>query len=128
MPRGHTRSADSFYARHPRPGSSFNNFWQSNWREHFEDLKRLNVLAAEMALQAQDYLKAATEYRKAAELSTSVEIARKATRVAFAYKFNADALISAKRWARMTAQIAIRRPSPPPRRSRAASPDRSQPG
>ncbi len=60
-----------------------------------------HVLAAEMALQAQDYLKAATEYRKAAELSTSVEIARKATRVAFAYKFNADALISAKRWARL---------------------------
>ncbi len=45
---GTTRSADTFYACHPRPGSSFNNFWQSNWREHFEDLKRLNVVAAEM--------------------------------------------------------------------------------
>ncbi len=60
-----------------------------------------HVLAAEMALQAQDYLKAATEYRKAAELSTSVEIARKATSVAFAYEFNDEALISAKRWSRL---------------------------
>ena len=45
---GTTRSADTFYACHPRPGSSFNNFWQSNWREHFQDLKRLNVIGAEM--------------------------------------------------------------------------------
>jgi len=45
---GITRSADSFYACHARPGSSFNDFWQSNWAEHFADLKRLNVLAAEM--------------------------------------------------------------------------------
>ena len=45
---GTTRSADTFYARHPRPGSSFNDFWQSSWRDHFEDLKRLNVVAAEM--------------------------------------------------------------------------------
>ena len=45
---GTTRSADTFYACHSRPGSSFNSFWQSNWREHFEDLKRLNVVAAEM--------------------------------------------------------------------------------
>jgi uridine phosphorylase len=45
---GTTRSADTFYALHPRPGSSFNGYWQSSWREHFEDLRRLNVLAAEM--------------------------------------------------------------------------------
>ena len=45
---GITRSADAFYACHARPGSSFNDFWQSNWAEHFADLKRLNVLAAEM--------------------------------------------------------------------------------
>lgn len=45
---GVTRSADTFYACHPRPGSSFNNFWQSSWKEHFMDLKRLNVVAAEM--------------------------------------------------------------------------------
>jgi uridine phosphorylase len=45
---GTTRSADSFYARHSKPGASFDNFWQSEWREHFEDLKRLKVIAAEM--------------------------------------------------------------------------------
>lgn len=45
---GTTRSADTFYARHPRPGSSFGGFWQSEWRHHFEDLRQLNVLGAEM--------------------------------------------------------------------------------
>ncbi|MBY6195981.1 nucleoside phosphorylase [Vibrio hangzhouensis] len=45
---GITRSADTFYACHSRPGSSFNNFWQSNWQNFFEDLKRLNVVGAEM--------------------------------------------------------------------------------
>jgi uridine phosphorylase len=45
---GITRSADSFYARHPRPGTSYNNFWQSNWAQHMMDLKRLGVLGAEM--------------------------------------------------------------------------------
>ena len=45
---GTTRTADSFYAMHPRPGSSFGGYWQSSWREHFEDLERMNVIAAEM--------------------------------------------------------------------------------
>lgn len=45
---GTTRSADTFYACHPQPGSSFNDYWQSNWKEHFQDLKRLNVVGAEM--------------------------------------------------------------------------------
>jgi len=45
---GTTRTADSFYALHPQPGSSFGGYWQSSWREHFEDLKRMNVVAAEM--------------------------------------------------------------------------------
>jgi uridine phosphorylase len=45
---GTTRTSDTFYARHPRPGSSFGDYWQSSWREHFEDLRRMNVLAAEM--------------------------------------------------------------------------------
>ena len=60
-----------------------------------------HVLAAEMALQGKDYRKAATEYRKAAELSSSVEVARTATRVGFAYKFNEEALKSAKRWSKL---------------------------
>jgi uridine phosphorylase len=45
---GITRSADTFYARHARPGASFNNFWQSDWAQHFADLQRLGVLGAEM--------------------------------------------------------------------------------
>ena len=45
---GITRTADSFYGRHMRPGSSFNDYWQSDWANFMVDLKRLNVLAAEM--------------------------------------------------------------------------------
>jgi uridine phosphorylase len=45
---GITRSSDTFYACHPRPGSSFNNYWQSSWAEHFRDLQRMGVLGAEM--------------------------------------------------------------------------------
>ena len=60
-----------------------------------------HVLAAEMALQAKDYLRASTEYAKAAELSSSVETARTATRVAFAYRFNEQSLASAKRWVKL---------------------------
>jgi uridine phosphorylase len=49
---GTTRSADTFYAGHPRPGSSFNDYWQSGWAHFFEDLKRMNVIAAEMEASA----------------------------------------------------------------------------
>ena len=45
---GLTRSADTFYAGHPRPGSSYADFWQSWWAGGFDDLWRLNVIAAEM--------------------------------------------------------------------------------
>ncbi|HLA93131.1 MAG TPA: nucleoside phosphorylase [Actinomycetota bacterium] len=45
---GTTRSSDAFYALHERPGSSFDGYWQSSWAEHFKDLRRLNVVAAEM--------------------------------------------------------------------------------
>lgn len=45
---GLTRSADTFYAGHPKPGSSFGGFWQSWWAGGFEDLHRLNVVAGEM--------------------------------------------------------------------------------
>lgn len=53
---------------------------------------------AEIALQRQEYKKAASEYRKAAELSQSVDVATKATRVSFSYGFNEEALRSAQRW------------------------------
>ncbi len=45
---GTTRSADTFYAGHAAPGSSYGGYWQSWWRDHFDDLARLNVVAAEM--------------------------------------------------------------------------------
>ena len=60
-----------------------------------------HVLRAEMALQRKEYKTAAAEYRKAAELSQNVDIAREATRVGFSYGFNEDAIRSAKRWAKL---------------------------
>jgi tetratricopeptide (TPR) repeat protein len=57
-----------------------------------------HLLEAEVAMQADDYLKASQEYRKAAELSDSPDIARRATRTAFALGFNDDAVLAAKRW------------------------------
>jgi tetratricopeptide (TPR) repeat protein len=60
-----------------------------------------HILQAEMALQRNEYLKATVAYRKAAELSDSVELARKATRLGFNYGFNDEALLSAKRWVKL---------------------------
>ena len=45
--------------------------------------------------------KAAVEYRKAAEAGDSAETARTATRLAFAYRFNDEALRAAKRWVKL---------------------------
>jgi tetratricopeptide (TPR) repeat protein len=56
------------------------------------------ILQAEMALQRNDYLMAAQEYRKAAELSENPDVARQATRVGMVYGFDREALIAAKRW------------------------------
>lgn len=60
-----------------------------------------HMLQAEKALERDEYLKAAIEYRKAAELSGSPEVARKATRIGFTYKFNDEALLAAKRWVKL---------------------------
>jgi tetratricopeptide (TPR) repeat protein len=60
-----------------------------------------HLLQAELALQNSRYQEAATEYRKAAELSDDPEIAQQATRIAYSYGFNEDALKSAKRWAKL---------------------------
>lgn len=56
------------------------------------------ILQAEMALQRNDYLMAAEEYRKAAELSENPEVARQAARVGMIYGFDREALAAAKRW------------------------------
>jgi len=58
----------------------------------------VHILQAEVALQNDDYLTAAQEYRKAAELSDNVENARLATRTGFGLGFNEEALRSAARW------------------------------
>jgi tetratricopeptide (TPR) repeat protein len=60
-----------------------------------------HILQAEMALQRSEYLKATIEYRKAAEQSESVDVARKATRLGFSYGFNDEALLAAKRWVKL---------------------------
>lgn len=57
-----------------------------------------HVLQAEIALHSMNYLEAAREYRKAAELSKSTDIARQATRIASGFGFNEEALASAERW------------------------------
>ena len=45
---GTTRSAATFYAGHPTPGSSYNRYWSSSWAELMRDLQRWNVIGAEM--------------------------------------------------------------------------------
>ena len=57
-----------------------------------------HLIEGENALQAGEYLTAAVEYRKAAELSDNVEVARKATLIALRLGFNEEALISSERW------------------------------
>ncbi len=57
-----------------------------------------HLLAAELALSRDEYLEAARQYQKAAELSNSAEVARQATRVAFGFGFSDEALAAAKRW------------------------------
>ena len=56
------------------------------------------ILQAEMALQRNDYLMAAQEYRKAAELSDDPDVARQAVLIGMAYDFDREALVAAKRW------------------------------
>jgi tetratricopeptide (TPR) repeat protein len=57
-----------------------------------------HIIAAEEALKANRYQEAAAEYRIAAELSENAEVAMTATRVAYSYGFNDDAIRSAQRW------------------------------
>ena len=57
-----------------------------------------HLLQAEIALHEDNYIVAVTEYRRAAELSDSTEIARQATRLAFDLGFNDEARLAAQRW------------------------------
>lgn len=69
--------------------------------ENAEDAASAHMLQAEIALNGDDYLLAATEYRKAAEQSENADVARQATRLAFDYGFNDEALLAAKRWLKL---------------------------
>lgn len=53
---------------------------------------------AREGLQFGEYLAAATNYRKAAQLGDSVEIAQQATRLAASLGFDDEALLAAERW------------------------------
>ena len=57
-----------------------------------------HLLQAELALQGSEFLEAVREYRKAAQISESVDIARQATRVGYSFGFNDEALLAAERW------------------------------
>ena len=57
-----------------------------------------HLLQAELALQGSEFLEAVREYRKAAQISESVDIARQATRVGYSFGFNEEALLAAERW------------------------------
>ncbi len=59
------------------------------------------IIAAEEALTAQRYQDAAMGYRQAAELSENPEVAKTATRVAYSYGFNEDAIRAARRWSEL---------------------------
>ena len=62
-----------------------------------------HLLQAELALQGSEFLEAAREYRKAAQISESVDIARQATRVGYSFGFNDEALLAAERWLELDA-------------------------
>ncbi|MBT8084151.1 MAG: tetratricopeptide repeat protein [Woeseia sp.] len=57
-----------------------------------------HIRAAEIALQQHEYREATVAYLQAAALSGEPATARRATRVAFTYGFNQEALEAAERW------------------------------
>lgn len=58
----------------------------------------VHLLQAEIALENDNYLEAAREYRMAAEISSRIDIARLATRTAFDFGFDEEGFRSATRW------------------------------
>lgn len=57
-----------------------------------------HLAAAEQALERREYKAAVSEYSRAAEASDDADVARQATRVAFTYGFDEEALDAAMRW------------------------------
>ena len=68
------------------------------WAAEDDENSGSHLLDAELALQHDRYREAVAEFRKAAELSDDPEVAQRATRVAYSYGFNEDALFLARRW------------------------------
>lgn len=66
-----------------------------------EERALAHIEAAQDALEQQQFKTAASEYREAAELSRNAETAEQATRLAYTYGFDDDALASARRWAKL---------------------------
>ena len=62
------------------------------------DSVREHLDRAKLALEQQDYSRAADEYYRAAKLSENPEVAVQATRIAYTYGFNEEALAAAERW------------------------------
>lgn len=60
-----------------------------------------HLVQAEIALRQNQYREAVREYRLAAELSDDPGIAQQATRIAYSYGFNEEALASARRWVKL---------------------------
>jgi tetratricopeptide (TPR) repeat protein len=58
----------------------------------------VHLLQAEIALENDNYLEAAREYRMAAEISSRIDIARLATQTAFDFGFDEEGFRSATRW------------------------------
>ncbi|MDJ0918440.1 MAG: tetratricopeptide repeat protein [Woeseiaceae bacterium] len=56
---------------------------------------------AREGMQVGEYLAAATNFRKAAEAGDSVDIAQQATRIAFGFGFDDEALKAAERWLKL---------------------------
>ncbi len=61
-----------------------------------------HLLLAEMANQEGNYALASSEYRRAALLNASPEVAERATRMAFDHGYIDDALVSAQHWVRLS--------------------------
>jgi tetratricopeptide (TPR) repeat protein len=70
----------------------------SGAEEGSPDAVEQHLAEAEAALRDDDYLTAATELRKAAELGDDAQLAQRATRTAFGFRFDEEALRSANRW------------------------------
>lgn len=75
--------------------------WGNAAAQDDADEVAIHVLAGENALKQHEYQLASSEYRQAAELSEDAGVAEQATRIAYTYEFNDDAIRSARRWAEL---------------------------